>query len=61
MAACQRGRAVAALIAASAQGNVARMLRVLVAVAVVAGTLTPAGADTPTEPAPTPAPSAQID
>src|SRR4051812_41440858 len=47
MAACQRGRAWAALIAAAAQGNVARMLRVLVAAAVVAGTLTPAVADTP--------------
>lgn len=55
MAACQRGRAVAALIAGSAQGNVARMLRVLVAAAVVAGTLSPAGADTPSSP------SSQID
>jgi len=59
MAACQRGRAAGALIGAAGQGNVARMLRVLVAAAVVAGTLSPAGADTPTSPSPSP--SAPID
>lgn len=50
MAPCQSGRATRALIAGPPQGNVARMprvLRVLVAAAAVAGTVTPALADGP--------------